>query len=78
MVYENPTYQLIFGNLPPYLRKKKVLSYPVIIRIRRIEDFSPRLPSTFGGSSPPSSDGDSGHDGNPNRGYGEGRCHTPI
>lgn len=53
-----------FGNLPPYLRKKDVLCYRMLIHIRSTADFHPRDPSPP--SSPPDSDdGDSGHDGNP-------------
>ena len=42
--------------LPPCLREKKILSYKVLIHIKSVADFTPR---------PPSDDGDSGHDGNP-------------
>lgn len=49
--------------------KKRVLQYNVRIRVRRVTDFSPRSPSLS--PSVPSDDGNSGHDGNPDRGYGE-------
>lgn len=48
---------LVFGNLPSYLWKKKVLT-----RTPRDDSFS---------DSSPSSDGDSGLDGNPDRSYGD-------
>ncbi|CAN6358464.1 unnamed protein product [Urochloa humidicola] len=60
--------QRIFGNLEPYLRRKVVLEYPITIHLRSIADFSPRTPSSSEPS--PSDDGDSGHDGNPDRSYG--------
>jgi hypothetical protein len=56
----------IFGNLPPYLRQKDVLSYRVLVHIRSVADFDPVDPSPS--LSPPTSDdGDCGHDGNPDR-----------
>lgn len=67
--YDDPGLQLTFGNLPPFLRQKKTLTYEVLFHIRSVADFTPRSPSPS--PSPPSSDGDSGHDGNPDRTYGE-------
>ena len=58
----NPT----FGNLPPYLRTKDVLSYRVLVHLRHVTDFDPDNPSPSP-SPPESDDGDSGHDGNPDR-----------
>nr|XP_034569332.1 uncharacterized protein LOC117833844 [Setaria viridis] len=77
VVYDDPDMQRIFGNLAPYLRQKKTLSYDVIIHLRNVADFRSRSPSPSLGPSPPSSDGDSGHDGNPDRGYGESRGQGP-
>ncbi|TVT98160.1 hypothetical protein EJB05_56538, partial [Eragrostis curvula] len=71
IAHSDPGMQLIFGSLPRFLTQKRVLKYYIIIHIRNIADFNPRSPSTSYGPSPPSSDGDSGHDGNPDRGYGE-------
>lgn len=71
VTYDDPDMQRIFGNLPPYLRLKKVLAYNVLIHLRNVADFRSRSPSPE--PSPPSDDGDSGHDGNPDRGYGESR-----
>lgn len=31
--------------LPPYLREKKTVGYRVLIHIRSVADFTPRLPS---------------------------------
>jgi hypothetical protein len=53
-----------FGNLPPYLRRKDVLGYRVLVHIRSITDFDPANPSPPP-SSPESYDGDSGHNRNP-------------
>ncbi|CAL4956732.1 unnamed protein product [Urochloa decumbens] len=75
IVYDDPGMQLIFGRLPPYLRQKKTLTYEVLFHIRGVADFAPRTPSPS--PSPPSSDGDSGHDGHPERGYGESRGQGP-
>ncbi|CAL4906951.1 unnamed protein product [Urochloa decumbens] len=69
VVYNDPRMQLIFGRLPPYLRQKKTLTYEILIHIRSVADFAPRSP--LPSPSPPSSDGDSGHDDNPDRGYSE-------
>ncbi|RLN25217.1 hypothetical protein C2845_PM07G39880 [Panicum miliaceum] len=73
-VYSDPVNQLVFGSLPPFLRKKRLLTYPVDIHLRRIADFSPRSPSTS--ASSPSDDGDSGPDGNPDRSYGLRQGHA--
>ncbi|XP_012702302.1 nascent polypeptide-associated complex subunit alpha, muscle-specific form-like [Setaria italica] len=73
IVYDDPDMQRTFGNLPPYLRQKKSLAYEVLIHLRSIADFRSRSPSPSPGPSPPSSDCDSGHDGDPDRGYGETR-----
>lgn len=69
VVHADPEVKLTFGNLPPFLRRKRFLAYPVDIHLRSIADFAPRTPSTSGPSSP-SVDGDSGPDGNPDRAYG--------
>lgn len=71
ITYDDPDMQLIFGSLPPYLHQKKVLSYKALIHLRRVADFRPRSPSPSLGPSLPSSDGDSSHDRNPDRGYGK-------
>lgn len=68
VVYSDDEMQLIFGNLEPYLRQKRVLEYPIEFHLRSIADFRPRSPSTS--PSSPSDDGDSGPDGNPDRSYG--------
>ncbi|CAL5095579.1 unnamed protein product [Urochloa decumbens] len=75
IVYDDPGMQLIFGRLPPFLRQKKTLTYEVLFHIRGVADFVPHTPSPS--PSPPSSDGDSGHDGHPDRGYGESRGQGP-
>ena len=63
---DDPALQVVFGNLPPYLRNKDVRSYPILIHLRSTADFRSRTPSTAS-PSPSSSDGDSGPDGNPDR-----------
>lgn len=63
--------QVIFGNLPPSLRSKEMLSYPVLIHLRSTADFRSRMPSTTSPSPPPGDDDGDGHDGNPDRGYGD-------
>lgn len=55
VVHASENMRIIFGNLPPYLREKKVISYPVIFHVPRVEDFSPRSQSSSGGPTPPSS-----------------------
>jgi len=30
-----------FGNLPPYIRRKKVLSYRVLVHLKNVTDFEP-------------------------------------
>lgn len=57
---------LQFSNLPPYLTKKDVLSYRVLMHIWNMVDFDPLNPSP---PPPPSDsdDSDSGHDGNLDR-----------
>ncbi|CAO2187419.1 unnamed protein product [Urochloa humidicola] len=67
--YYNPDMQRIFGNLPPYLRQKRMLAYPIDLHLRTIADFRPR-PSSTPGPPSPSDNGDSGPDGNPDRSYG--------
>jgi hypothetical protein len=53
-------------SIPPYLTKKDVLHYPVIIHVQSTVDFDPENPTPS--SSPPDSDDcDSGHDGNQER-----------
>ncbi|CAO2166971.1 unnamed protein product [Urochloa humidicola] len=69
VVHGDPDLQRIFGNLPPYLRQKRMLVYPIEFHLRTIAEFRPRSPSASGPSSP-SDDGDSGPDGNPDRSYG--------
>jgi hypothetical protein len=49
VVYDDPVMQRVFGNLPPYLREKKVLKYNVLIHQRRIADFNSRSPSPLPG-----------------------------
>ncbi|CAN6344276.1 unnamed protein product [Urochloa humidicola] len=71
VIHEDPETERIFANTRPYLRDKMAFQYEVFIHLRRIADFSSGSPSPSPGSSPQSSDGDSGHDGNPDRGYGE-------
>jgi hypothetical protein len=44
VVYDDPVMQRVFGNLPPYLREKKVLKYNVLIHQRRIADLNSRPP----------------------------------
>lgn len=56
----NPT----FGNLLPYLRRKDVLGYRVLVHIWSVTNFDPANPSPPP-SPPESDDGDSGHNGNP-------------
>lgn len=74
VVHSSTSMQLIFGNLPPYLMKKNVLCYPVLIHIRHIADFSPDYSSSDGPSSS-SSHGDSSHDRHPDRDKGgSGGC----
>jgi hypothetical protein len=66
----------IFGNLPPYLWRKDVLGYRVLVHLRHVTDFDPANPSPPP-SPPKSDDGDSGHDGNPDRHHfsrGTGPC----
>lgn len=77
IVYDDPEMQRIFGNLPPYLHQKKVLSYDILIYLWSIADFQSRSPLPSLGPSPPSSDADFGHDGNPDRGHGESRGVVP-
>ncbi|KAG2590488.1 hypothetical protein PVAP13_5NG059740 [Panicum virgatum] len=55
---DDPALQVVFGNLPPYLRNKDVRSYPILIHLRSTADFRSRTPSTAS-PSPSSSDGDS-------------------
>lgn len=56
----------LFGNLLPYLRRKDVLGYRVLVHLCHMTDFGPEIPSPS--LSPSKSDnGDSGHDGNPDR-----------
>lgn len=65
IVHGDPSVARIFANVRPYLRQKKVLKYETTIHQRSIADFNSRSPSLSPDRSPPSSDGDSGHDGNP-------------
>ncbi|CAN6232178.1 unnamed protein product [Urochloa humidicola] len=73
VVHGDPELDRIFANVRPYLREKGVLRYETSIHVRSTADFSSRSSSPRPGPSPPSSDGDSGHYGNPDRGYGESR-----
>ena len=76
VIHSDPINQRIFANVTPYLRKKRVLRYPVAFHLHTIFDFGPRTPSSSGESSL-SDDGGSGQDGNdPERSYGfrQGRC----
>jgi hypothetical protein len=63
VTYDDLTMQIVFRNLPPYLRCKDILSYPIIVHLWSTADFRSRTPSTTRPSAP-SSDGDSGYDGN--------------
>lgn len=56
----------IFGNLPPYLHRKDVHSYRVLVHLRHVTNFEPE-DSTLQPSPPESDDGDSGHNDNPER-----------
>ncbi|OEL28753.1 hypothetical protein BAE44_0010228 [Dichanthelium oligosanthes] len=67
---------IIFRNLSPYMRQKKVLAYEVLIHLRSVADFSPHSPSTSPSLS--SLDGDNGHGDDPDRGYGETRGMGPV
>ncbi|CAO2146611.1 unnamed protein product [Urochloa humidicola] len=73
VVHSDPETQRIFANVRPYRREKRTLRYEVLIHIRSIADFRPRPASPDGRPSSPSSDGDSGPDGNPDRSYGFSR-----
>ncbi|CAN6212325.1 unnamed protein product [Urochloa humidicola] len=73
--YSDEDMQRIFGNLDPYLRQKRILTYPVHIHLRSIADFRSRTPSSS--DSSPSDDGDSGPNGNPDRSYGFRRGSGP-
>jgi hypothetical protein len=53
-------------TLPPYLRKKDVLRYRVIVHLRHVTDFDPEDP-TPPPSAPEEDNGGSGRDGNPDR-----------
>lgn len=85
VIHNNPNMERTFANVEPYLMKKRTLEYMTIIHIRSIADFSPRDSSS---DDQPSTDGDSGHDGNPERypcGQGHGgpriqgfRCHRGV
>lgn len=59
---------LRFVNLTPYIRRKDVLGYPVLIHLRSVADFNPADPSPPP-PQPESDGGDSGHDGSPDRHY---------
>lgn len=74
VIHSCPVNQRIFGNLPPYLRKKHTLIYNVEIHLRNIADFRPRTPSTSSDSL--SDDGDSGPDDNPDCHYGSRQGHA--
>lgn len=65
IVHSDPATHRIFSSVRPYLREKKFLKYDVLIHLRSAADFSSRSPSPTPGGSPPSSDDDSGRDGNP-------------
>lgn len=54
-----------FRGARPFLRVKKTPRYRVIIHLRSVHDYSPCPDSPAGG--PSSDDGDSGHDGDPER-----------
>ncbi|CAN6268811.1 unnamed protein product [Urochloa humidicola] len=64
-VYPDRDMQAIFGSLPPYLRQKKMLVYPIDFHLRTIADFGSRSSSPSGPSFP-SHDGANG----PDRTYG--------
>lgn len=61
-----PEGAVVFGNLPPFLRHKDVLTYKVIVHLRSVVDYDLADPSPLP-SPPDSDDGDRGHDGNPDR-----------
>jgi hypothetical protein len=65
-VHAVPADNLQFGNLPPYLRRKDVLSYRVLVHLGNVYDFDPSSPSPPP-PLPDSDNSDSGHDGNPDR-----------
>ena len=84
VVHSDPEAQLeIFSNLPPYLRQRKVLAYPVddfhrtCAPLLRTTVYGPRSPSISGPYSPPD-DGDSGPDGNPDRSCGFRAAHHGV
>lgn len=52
-----------FYNLPPYLCRKDVLRYRVLVHLRSVHDFNPPDPSPSP-SPPESNDGDNEHDSN--------------
>lgn len=58
MVTMNPS----FGNLPPYLREKRVLRYRVLIHLRRLTDLDPANPTPPVSPPPSDDDGDGRHD----------------
>lgn len=64
-----------FVGVEPYLWKKDTVDYLVIIHIRRVNDCTPRSSSSF---ERPSDDGDTGHDGDPARGYGNNHVHINL
>jgi hypothetical protein len=61
VVHSDPVLHRVFNNLRPFLRKKKLLSNPVVVHVRAITDFASRSTSPSGPSSP-STNGDSGLD----------------
>jgi hypothetical protein len=55
-----------FGNLPPFISRKKVLSYRVLVHLKHVTDFEPEDPTPP--PSPPDPDDDEGqHDGSRDR-----------
>lgn len=74
VVHCNPHMERYFAGVEPYLMKKSTLSYSTIIHIRSITDFMP-CPSSS--DEQPSTNGDSGHDGNPDWDFGSGRHGGP-
>lgn len=64
LVHAKPNSSIRFGNLMPYLHRKDILTYKVIVHVRYVTDFDPADPTP---PLPPldSDDDDSGHDGNP-------------
>lgn len=70
VIHNNLNMERIFANVEPYLMRKNLLEYMTIIHICSVTDFTPHSPSS---DDQPSTDGDSGHDGNLDRDFDKGR-----